>query len=192
MMSKKYNIVLADPSWSYRDKAHAGKRGVEYKYPTMKDKDIINLPVKDILADRAAIFLWITMPKLDVGLETLKTWGANFKTTAFTWVKQDKIADTFFMGGGSYTRANPELCLLGIKGKPLPRLSKGVRQLVVSHLGEHSAKPPEVRDRIVQLFGDLPRVELFARPPLIDGWQMLGRDIDGRDIREVLQELISS
>jgi site-specific DNA-methyltransferase (adenine-specific) len=64
---------------------------------------------------------------------------------------------------GYYTRANAEIVLLFIKGKPLKRRSNKVEQVLISKVGQHSQKPPEIRERIVQLYGDLPRVELFAR-----------------------------
>jgi len=186
----KYKIIYADPAWVYADKGHAGKRGVEYKYKTMKDEDIMSLPVNDIGDDNSALLLWVTYPKLDIGLETMKRWGYSYKTVAFSWIKQNKIADTFFMGGGSYTRANPEICLLGFKGKPLKRISKSVRQLIVSHLKQHSKKPDEARDRIVELFGDLPRIELFARHKFV-GWDAIGKDIDGLDIRDAINIIIN-
>lgn len=70
---------------------------------------------------------------------------------------------------GYYTRANTEICLLATKGKPLSRLSKSVHQVVISKVREHSRKPDEVRNRIVDLFGDIPRIELFARQQLMVG-----------------------
>jgi N6-adenosine-specific RNA methylase IME4 len=41
----------------------------------------------------------------------------------------------------------------------------------------HSKKPNEARDRIVQLMGDLPRIELFARQKT-DGWDVWGNEVD--------------
>jgi len=98
--------------------------------------------------------------------------------------------DMFVMG--YYTRANSELCLLGTKGKVLPRKSRSVHQVIeeyqlATHIEEHSKKPDIVRDKIVELFGDLPRVELFARQKT-EGWVCLGNEIDGKDIREALKE----
>lgn len=77
---------------------------------------------------------------------------------------------------GYYTRANTEICILATKGKPLPRLSKSVHQVVLSKIREHSRKPDEVRDRIVELFGNVPRIELFARQK-IDGWDCWGNEV---------------
>jgi N6-adenosine-specific RNA methylase IME4 len=81
----------------------------------------------------------------------------------------------FFTGLGYWTRANPEMCLLATKGNP-KRISKNVNQLVIDKRREHSRKPDCVRDRIVELMGDLPRIELFARQK-VDGWDCWGNEI---------------
>jgi site-specific DNA-methyltransferase (adenine-specific) len=86
---------------------------------------------------------------------------------------------------GSTTRSNAEHVLFGIRGKGVKRVSAGVHSVVEAIPGSHSSKPPEVRDRIVQLLGDVPRVELFARSQT-PGWDAIGLDIDGQDIRDVL------
>lgn len=88
-------------------------------------------------------------------------------------------------GLGYWTRGNPEICLLGTRGSP-KRINKNVDNLVVANRGQHSAKPPEVREKIVELMGDLPRLEMFARPPVPTGWVATGLDYDGLDIREFL------
>ena len=92
------------------------------------------------------------------------------------------------MGLRHYTRSNAELCLIATRGH-LKRIGKGVRQLVVSPIERHSKKPDCVRDRIVELMGDVPRIELFARE-CAPGWTALGNEIDGRDIRDALREVI--
>jgi N6-adenosine-specific RNA methylase IME4 len=167
----RYSIIYADPPWSYRDKAHAGERGVLYKYDLMDLGQIKRLPVQDLAADNCALFLWVTPPLLPDCLTVVEAWGFKYKTVGFTWVKTYRGSDNYFMGMGSYTRTNAELCLLAFKGK-LTRVHKGVRSLVVSPVRQHSQKPDEVRNRIVQLFGDVPRIELFARQrsPGWDAW----------------------
>jgi len=93
---------------------------------------------------------------------------------AFTWVKTT-VNGKYCFGGGNWTRSNPELCLLATRGKP-KRMSASVRELVVSQRREHSRKPDEIRDAIVELCGDLPRVELFCRYPA-DGWDVWGNEV---------------
>jgi len=169
---KKYGIILADPPWSYTDKARAGNRGAESKYPCMKLEEIVALPVQNIAAKNCVLFLWVTPPMIREGLNVIKAWGFEYKTFGFSWAKRCKKSNGFFMGMGHWTRANAEPCLLAIKGKP-KRVSGGVRSLVVSHLREHSHKPDEVRQRIVDLMGDIPRIELFARER-VAGWDSWG------------------
>lgn len=106
----------------------------------------------------------------------MKAWGFDYKTIAFVWIKQNKRTDSLFWGMGYWTRANAELCMLATKGHP-KRQSARVHQVIISHIQEHSKKPEEARDRIVQLIGDLPRVELFARTKS-DGWDVWGNEID--------------
>ena len=120
------------------------------------------------------MFLWVTSPNLDVGINVLNEWGFKYKTVAFCWLKTNKDK-SYFMGLGGYTRANVELCLLGIKGK-LKRLNKGIRQVIVSPREKHSKKPNEIRKRILLLYGDLPRIELFARQKT-KGWDVWGDEV---------------
>lgn len=186
----KYNIIYLDPPWTYKDKAHAGERGVEYKYPTMTLKDIQSLPIEKLADKNCFLFCWATMPLLDTIFETIKCWGFKYKTNGFVWIKTNKKKkDSIFWGGGSYTRANNELCLLAVKGKPKV-VSHSVHSVIMSPIRKHSEKPPEARDRIVELCGDIPRIELFARHKIL-GWDCLGNDVDGRDIRESILDQIN-
>ena len=172
--NKKYNIIYADPPWSYKDKALSGNRGACCKYPVMSIEDICKLPIKDISDKDCVLFMWVTMPKLNECLEVIKSWGFEYKTNAFTWIKKNKKSDTLFMGMGRWTRANAEICLLATKGKP-KRMSASVHSVIVSKIEEHSQKPNETRERIVELLGDLPRIELFARQHA-DGWDCWGNE----------------
>ena len=101
--------------------------------------------------------------------------GFTYKTCGFSWIKKNKKADSLFWGLGYWTRANNEICLLGTKGKP-KRVSKGVHQVVIDKISSHSKKPDIVRDRIVELCGDVPRIELFARQRY-EGWDSWGNEI---------------
>ena len=185
--NKKYQVIYADPPWSYNDKASAGKRGASFKYPTQSLKWIENLPVSEIADENCVLFLWVTMPQLKDCWNVIANWGFEYKTVAFTWVKRNKKSDSWFFGMGNWTRANAELCLLCTKGK-IKRESASVHSVVDARIRSHSQKPDEVRDRIVQLMGDLPRIELFARQKT-DGWDALGFDIDGKDIKESIKLL---
>ena len=126
--------------------------------------------------------MWATFPMLKEALDVIEAWGFTYKTVAFNWVKQNKSGEGLFMGLGNWTRSNSEICLLAVKGKP-KRVSAGVRSVVLSPLQRHSQKPAEVRDKIVELMGDLPRIELFARETA-PGWDAWGNEIPVKDLRE--------
>jgi len=183
MGKKFYNIIYLDPPWHYSDKCRSGERGVEYKYPVIKPKDLKRLDVGSLAAEDCVMFMWVTAPQLPVGLELMQQWGFTYKTFGFVWVKTTKAGD-FSMGMGHYTRSNAELVILGTRGRP-KRVSAAVRQVVSAPRGKHSAKPEEVRERIVDLMGDVPRVELFAKDSA-EGWDCIGNEIDGQDIFDVV------
>lgn len=188
----KYQIIYADPPWSYSDKGCAGAAAAHYD--TMKVNDIATLPVAEIADKNAVLFMWATYPKMEEALQLIKAWGFTFKSIAFQWVKLNKAASIealqkaagssetveealkqlCFFGLGRWTRGNSEPCLIAVKGKP-SRISASVGQLVFSPLTTHSSKPAEVRDRITALVGDLPRIELFARSSA-NGWDCWGNE----------------
>lgn len=188
-MGKKYKIIYADPPWQYRVYSQKGQgRSAENHYHTMNIKDIMALPVDKIADKDCILFLWITFPCLKEGIEVIERWGFKYKTCGFNWVKRNKKKNTYFMGLGFWTRSNSEVCLIGTKGQP-KRVSKSVPQICDARIMEHSRKPAEIRERIVELCGELPRIELFARDK-VKGWDSLGDEMDGKDIREALREVI--
>lgn len=176
---RKYSVILADPPWQWSKtplKNRGQARAVEKEYPTMANDAIKVLPVWEIAATRAVLFLWATSPKLPIALEVMKAWGFEFKTVAFVWIKRNRIAQSWFTGMGFYTRQNAEFCLLGTRGSPsLERKDKGIHQIVDTPIDIHSKKPVEVHQRIDQLF-DGPKVELFARGSA-PGWEVWGNEV---------------
>ena len=173
----KYNIIYADPPWTFKTYSNKGKgRSPEQHYACMTIEDIKNLPIQNIADDDCILFIWVTFPLLREGLEVIQSWGFTYKTCAFNWVKRNKKSPSWFWGMGYWTRSNSELCLLATKGKP-KKVSSSVHQVVDTHIEKHSKKPNVVKDRIVQLVGDLPRVELFARQPT-EGWHIWGNEVD--------------
>ena len=162
-INKVYDIIYADPPWYFKTYSDKGNnRSAMLHYNCLDIHDIYNLSVDRISNNDCILFLWVIDPMLPEAMEVIKKWGFKFKTVAFTWVKENKKSEGYFTGLGYWTRANPEMCLLATKGKP-KRISKAVRQLIISKRQEHSKKPDEIRDRIVELCGDLSRIELFAR-----------------------------
>ena len=144
-------------------------------YKAMRQIDIFELPVKKIVNKDCILFLWATAPLLPEALHTMKCWGFDFKTVGFTWIKKNKKAGTNFWGMGWWTRSNPEFCLIGVKGSP-KRISAKVHSVIEAKIMEHSRKPKEVLDKIVELVGDIPRIELFAREKT-EGWDAWGNEV---------------
>ena len=174
--NKKYNIIYCAPAWYFKTYSDKGnKRSAVQHYNCMSINDIYDLPVNAICSDDCILFIWVIDPMLPEAMEVIKRWGFTFKTVAFTWVKENKKSDGYFTGMGYWTRCNPEQCLLATKGKP-KRLSKSVRQLVISKLQQHSKKPDCVRNKIVELCGDVSRIELFARQR-VKGWDSWGNEL---------------
>ena len=182
-----FNVIYADPPWTFRPWSDKGKgRSPEKHYDCMSLADVRALPVPDIAAENCTLFLWATDPLLPEALKLIEAWGFTYKTVAFHWAKLNKsatrlifTAGDFFTGMGYWTRANSELCLLATKGKP-QRVSMSVRRLVIEPRREHSRKPDAVADRIVDLMGDVPRIELFARQSR-RGWETWGDEAEKFD-----------
>lgn len=173
---KKYDIIYADPPWSFKNFSKKGEgRNPNQHYETQSIDWIKSLPVNDIASKDSVLFLWVVNHSLPLAFEVIESWGFTYKTMGFVWAKQNIKSDGFFTGLGYWTRGNPELCLLATKGKP-SRVSKGVRELVVAPRERHSKKPDIIKSHIVDLCGDLPRIELFAREKT-KGWDVWGNEV---------------
>ena len=169
-----YSIIYADPPWQYKTwTAKKGHKSAAAHYKTMKIEDIAQIPVGEIADKDCFLFLWATYPNLPQALAVMEAWGFIYKTVAFTWVKTYKNGKPV-VGLGYWTRANAEICLLGVRGKP-KRINNNVSQVIIEPPREHSRKPDEARNRITKLMGGLPRIELFAREKP-DGWDVWGNE----------------
>jgi len=182
---KKYQIIYADPAWSYYNDSNAKPDCTTIKgmrrppYSVMSSVEIMNLPVKDIADNNAILFIWTTDYHLAKCLEVIKSWGFEYKTVGFVWAKKTKKGKQVCFMGAYTMKSGVELCLLATKGKGAHKLVKkhNVRAYIESQRLEHSKKPDEVRQRIVELCGDLPRVELFARQTT-EGWDVWGDEVE--------------
>lgn len=171
--NKKFEIIYADPPWQYNDKMKGHTFSLDHEYKTQSNEWLENLPVQTISEKDACLFLWVTNPFLDLGINLMQKWGFKYKTVAFCW---NKITTNgkYAHNSGRWTMGNVELCLLGIKGKPNKwREKKNVKQLVIAKRTKHSKKPHVVRERIIELLGNRTRIELFAREKH-DGWEVWG------------------
>ena len=191
LQRRHYGAIVCDPPWSFR--TYGGDdttphRTVDEPYPVMSLADLRALPVAELAAPNAALFLWVVDPLLDAGIEMAKAWGWAYKTRAFEWLKTTKDGTGFRPGMGFWTRKEAESCLLFTRGKPA-RLSKGVRQIIAEPRREHSRKPDDVYRRVEALVAG-PYCELFATRhwPEWDSW---GRDLPAMRRDEVLRPLLA-
>jgi len=182
--NRKYQIIYADPPWSYYNDSSARPDCTTIKgmrrppYPVLSSEDIGNLPIQAIADKNCILFTWSTDYHLKRCLDIIQKWGFEYKTIGFVWIKKNKQGDSVCFMGAYTMKSGVELCLLATKGKNIHKSveKKNVRSLIESQRNEHSKKPDEVRDRIVQLMGDLPRIELFARQKT-GGWDVWGNEV---------------
>lgn len=194
----RYPVIYADPAWHFETWSEKGQDRSP-GYETLTLPELCQLPVGKVAAKNAVLLMWATFPLFPQALQVGEAWGFAYKTLAFAWIKKTKTEREWFTGLGYYTRANVEPCLLFTRGKPLARKNRDVHQIIdtysnheqlslwpplVDPIGEHSAKPVTAYRRIERLF-EGPYVELFARHTW-PGWDAIGNEIDGRDIREVI------
>jgi len=174
---RKYNIIYADPPWSYRNKNTGGsmKSGASAKYSTMTVEEICALPVQDIADRDSVLFLWVPVPLAEEGLIVLKAWGFKYKTKIF-WRK------IMSLGMGFWFRGQVEELLLGVKGK-VKAFRCQRSNWIEAKVGKHSEKPREARELIELATFKMPdprRIELFARHTR-PGWDAWGNEVGKLD-----------
>lgn len=196
-MGIRYKLILADPAWQFKvwNRDTGQGRSAEAHYKTMSIEDICNLPIRDLADKDCALFLWGVWPSLPDAFRVMEAWGFKYKTLAWEWVKLNKlwtkhlpalfqpdtraynwIGQLFHIGMGYYTRANPEPCLLGIRGN-MPVAVRNERNLLFAPIRRHSQKPDEQYAKIDRLYPSAyPRLELFARHNQ-PGWDAWGNEV---------------
>lgn len=181
-----YQVILADPPWTFKTRSPKGEdRTPQAHYNTMTLQQIKDMPVGDLAAKDAILFMWAVDPLLDKAFEVIDAWGFTYKTVGFHWVKENKKSETPFTGMGYWTRACVEVCLLATKGAPKKQASD-VRRLIQSPRREHSRKPDEVHERIERLVPG-PYCELFARRS-VPGWDVFGDQADKFDVPQTMPQ----
>jgi N6-adenosine-specific RNA methylase IME4 len=183
---EKYDIIYADPPWDYGGKTQFDKSSqmdvnknwekdifmsaANFKYPTLKTKEMMKIPIQDIANDDCLLFMWVTNPHLEQGIKLGNAWGFEYKTVAFVWDKMNH-------NPGQYTLSYCELCLVFKRGRiPSPRGARNIKQLVRAPRGKHSEKPIEILHNIEKMFPTQKRIELFARHKP-KGWDVWGLDV---------------
>lgn len=170
----KFPIILADPPWQY-EHIETENRAIENHYPTMQLSDIAALPIAQLSADDAVMFLWATSPKLFEAMSVLHCWGFTYRT-CMVWVK-DKI------GMGYYARQRHELLLIGTRGNlPTPLPSNRPDSVITAPRGKHSEKPVEAYELIEKMYPEYRKIELFSRS-VREGWHGWGNQYDDNSTR---------
>ncbi len=197
-----YGCIMSDPPWTFARRGAAPEkndRNPDRHYPTMRLKDIKGLPVKQIVAKDAWLFLWTSGPWVKQSIEVLEAWGFKYSTYAFVWCKLNPRAGDLMMiterdfanGTGYTTMANAEIVLLGRKGSP-KRHAKNIRQLIITARREHSRKPDQARERIERIVGPfVPKLEMFARQR-VPHWDPMGNQVDKFSVAAPAPALTSS
>lgn len=179
---RDYRVVLADPPWAYYGDPSKPQAAGKH-YALLDTEQICSLPVREFVEEPAVCFMWATASKLSDAIWVMRAWGFYYRTVAYVWVKTAANGQIIHGQGirPTLTKPTTEFVLAGTtnrKGRALPLLTEGQGQVVLASRpsNKHSAKPPEVRKRIVELLGDVPRVELFARD-VEPGWDVWGNEV---------------
>lgn len=171
-----FATILADPPWRFQNST--GKMAPEHKrllrYPTMELEEICLLPVNQVAASRAHLYLWVPNALLAEGLEVMKRWGFTYKSNLI-WYKIRKDGGPDRRGVGFYFRNVTEILLFGVRGS-MRTLKPGRRQenIMSTRKREHSRKPDEVYD-LVESCSPGPYMEMFARFSR-PGWLQWGNE----------------
>lgn len=173
----KHRVIYADPPWWYATPQHSKTEQatvLKSHYPSMKIDEICALPIKDMAADDAVLFLWTTSPLLFEAAKVIEAWGFKYKASII-W---DKVKHNV----GHYVSVRHEFLLICTRGSCPKDSEKLADSVVVMERTEHSAKPDVFRDMIDEMYepvkGD--RVELFARADLPKHWKAWGNQNGNR------------
>lgn len=212
----RYDLIYCDPPWWYGSRISRGKGtrtrfGNGAPYPLMRDQELLDMAplVKGITAKRAMMFMWVTKPRLDFGVDLLRAWGFKYTTTPFVWIKTthearrayeqlslkglrtpwEEFLEVFSRKGlGSYTNDSTEFVICGRKGKILDRNFNLPDGTIFEPITEHSRKPEIVRQRLEEWIVAERRLEMFCRFPA-PGWEVTGNGVVDEDIRDSLRRL---
>lgn len=182
-----FDLGYSDPAWRFANWSNGemakygekwAKRMGRSPYPVMTTEDICKMPVGDLFGPNAIMLMWATSPKIADGSAhaVLKAWGFTAVTIGFVWIKMNPSGKGLHMGLGYHSRQNAEFIFIATRGKGLPRVATDVHSVITYPRGRHSAKPPIARNRIERLYGDVSRVELFARD-VVPNWSRYGNEV---------------
>lgn len=164
----KYRIIYADPPWQYGNTMPDTFTEQRDHYPTMPLKDICDMPIREIVADNAVLFLWVTSPILEESFDVVRAWGFKYKSS-FIWDKQRPVM-------GHYNGVQHEILLICTRGSCQPDVRQQINSIVSIPRTQHSEKPEYFREIIDTIYPYGKRIELFARKQ-IEGWDSYGNQL---------------
>ena len=182
---KKYSVIYADPPWKYGSKQPFTSRGGrgrflkldDAEYPTVPTSEMCGWNVRRIADTDCALFMWSTDSHIPDSIELMKAWGFRYVTIAFVWMKVTNKGNPV-ANLSQWTMKGCELCLLGTKGRMhRHKIKHNIRQVFTAERTRHSKKPDCVYGFIEDMFGEVPRIELFARQTK-SGWDCWGNEVN--------------
>lgn len=193
MSKPKYDVIYADPPWTFRSKVTNGKAtkeglalgkgwqvAISDLYNVMSDKALLDYfatHVKRMANDDAVLLMWTTDAHLPLAIKVGESAGFTYKTIGFVWRKKT-VTGKDYKVMSQWTMKSTEICLLFTKGRAHSKLLKArdVRQFVEEVRVGHSVKPQVVVDSINKMFPDARKIELFARRRQV-GWDAIGDEL---------------
>lgn len=177
----KHDVILCDPPISYYGQQNKMGAAANH-YPTMTDQELLDFPIKDFANKKSVLFLWVTGPRFDFGIELLKRWGYTFRGVGFVWVKTKSDGTPIGAQGvrPSFVKPVTEFVIIGAtnaKGRTFKLESEKIRQVILKPKSEHSRKPDDVHEAIDAMFPNQSKIELFARRSY-PGWNVWGNEVN--------------
>jgi N6-adenosine-specific RNA methylase IME4 len=172
----KYKLIYADPPWKFNNKNTGGSMnsGADAQYPTMTIAELKNMDIDSITDDNSLLIMWYVGSQPQEAIDLCQAWGFKVKNmNGFMWNKLTKLGKAHF-GMGFYTRAGSESAIIATKGSP-KIINHSVRAVESCKVGKHSEKPAKFRKKCIQLMGNVPRLEMFARKE-VAGWDLFGNE----------------
>ena len=164
--SALYDVIYADPPWTYQQKGVQGAAAKQY--PLMTDDELCAMKIP--AAKDCILYLWTTSPLLESGLRVLQAWGFRYKSQA--------VWDKMRTGIGFWWIGQHETLMVGVRGDvkpPPPQLRRS--SVIRCPRGRHSSKPDQVRDWISAWYPDAKRLEMFSRLKR-PGWDVFGNQVE--------------
>ena len=172
---KKYSVIYADPPWDCPARQFTRQEKITDYYSTMQIDTIRQLPIQLITENNAWLYLWVVNGMLSEGLSVMVSWGFEYKKS-FIWLKGH-------IGMGVYNRGQHEQLLVGKRCKPsMPKWKDLQGSVVECKRGKHSVKPYHFRTIIEKQHPNTSKIELFARPNILEidndnGWDYWGNEV---------------